>query len=76
MEQNREPRNGPSALWSTNFRQSRREYPKEIRQSFPQTALGKLDRHVKNETGPFPHTTHKDRLKVVERPKCETHVSF
>ena len=27
MEQNREPRNGPSTLWSTNLRQSRKEYP-------------------------------------------------
>ena len=29
MEQNREPRNGPSTLWSTNLRQSRKEYPIE-----------------------------------------------
>ena len=29
MEQNREPRNGPSTLWSTNFPQSRKEYPME-----------------------------------------------
>ena len=29
MEQNREPRNGPSTLWSTNIRQSRKDYPLE-----------------------------------------------
>ena len=29
MEQNREPRNGPTTLGSTNLRQSRKEYPME-----------------------------------------------
>ena len=29
MEQNREPRNGPSTLWSTDLWQSREEYPME-----------------------------------------------
>ena len=33
MEQNREPRNGPSTLWSTNIRQRRKDYPLEKRQS-------------------------------------------
>ena len=32
MEQNREPRNGPSTLWSTHLRQSRKECPMEQRQ--------------------------------------------
>ena len=27
MEQNRGPRNAPSTLWSTNIRQSRKDYP-------------------------------------------------
>ena len=27
MEQNREPRNGPTTVWSTNLQQSRKEYP-------------------------------------------------
>ena len=27
MELDREPRNGPSTLWSTNIRQSRKDYP-------------------------------------------------
>ena len=29
MEQNREPRNGPTKVWPTNLRQSRKEYPME-----------------------------------------------
>ena len=33
MEQNREPRNEPSILWSTNIRQSRKDYPLEKGQS-------------------------------------------
>ena len=33
MEQNRESRNGPSTLWSTNIRQSRKDYPQEKGQS-------------------------------------------
>ena len=34
--------------------------------------LGKLDSHMqKKESGPFPYTIHKDRLKMDERPKCE-----
>ena len=45
----------------------------EKRQSLQQMALGKLDSHMqKNETGPFPYTTHKNRLKMDERPQCET----
>ena len=35
--------------------------------------LGKLDSHMqKNGTGPFPHTIHKNKFKMFERPKCET----
>lgn len=26
----------------------------------------------KNETGPFPYTTHTNRLQMDERPQCET----
>ena len=33
MEQKRESRNGPLTLWSTNIRQSRKDYPLEKRQS-------------------------------------------
>lgn len=45
----------------------------EKRQSLQQMVLGKLDSHMqKNETGPFPHTIHKNRLKMDERRKCET----
>ena len=35
--------------------------------------FNKLDSYIqKNETGPFPHTIHKDKLKMDERPQCET----
>lgn len=45
----------------------------EIRQSLQQMMLGKLDSHMqKNETAPFPHSIHKNRLKMAERPQCET----
>ena len=37
--------------------------------------LGKLDSHMqKNETRQSPHTTHKNRLKMDERPKCEIEI--
>ena len=72
MEQNREPRNSPSTLWSTNLRQSRKECPMEKRQSLQQMVLEKLGCHMqKNETGPFPYTTHENRPKMDEGPQCE-----
>ena len=38
-----------------------------------QTVLGKLDGYMqKNETGPLSYTTHKNKLKMDWRPKCET----
>ena len=34
---------------------------------------GKLDSHMqKYETGPLSYTIHKNKLKMDERPKCET----
>ena len=73
MKENREPRNRPSTLWSTNLQQSRKECPMKERQSLQQMVLGKLDSHMqKNESGPFPYTTHKNRLKMDERSQCET----
>ena len=72
MEQNREPKSVPSTLWSTNLRQNRKECPMEKRQSLQQMVLGKLDSHMqKNETEPFPYTTHKNRLQMDERPQWE-----
>ena len=45
----------------------------EKRQSLQQMVLGNLDSHMqKNETGLFPYTIHKNRLKMDERPECET----
>ena len=43
------------------------------RQSLQQVVLGKLDSNVqKNEPGPFSYTTHKNKLKMNERPKHKT----
>ena len=34
--------------------------------------LGKLDSHMqKDEIGPFPYTTHENRIKMDEGPQCE-----
>ena len=47
MEQNREPRNGPSTLWSTNIPESRKEYPMEKKRVFPINGVGKIGKsHV------------------------------
>ena len=49
MEQNREPRNGPSTLWSTNTRQSRKDYPLEKRQCFKKNSAGKIGQPHKDK---------------------------
>ena len=37
--------------------------------------FNKLDSHMqKNATGPFSYTTHKDKLKMDERPKGEIEI--
>ena len=49
-EQYKEPRNGPTIVWTTNLQQM---------------VLGKLDSYrQKNETGPLSYTTHKSKLKM------------
>ena len=73
LEENREPRNGPINVWTTHLQQSRKEYPMEQRQSLQQMVLGKLDSDMQqNEAGPFSYIIHKNKLKMDERPKCET----
>ena len=42
VEQNRESRNGPSTLWSTNIRQSRKDYPLEEKTVSPINGAGKI----------------------------------
>ena len=42
------------------------------RQALQQMVLGKLDSYMqKNESGSFSYTTHKNKLKMDKRPKCE-----
>ena len=55
------------------FDKAGKKHPVEKRQSLQQMVLGKLDSHMqKNETGPFSYTIHKDKLKMDERPQCDT----
>ena len=42
MEQNREPRNRPSTLWSTNIQQSRKDYPLEKKTISSINGAGKI----------------------------------
>ena len=42
MEQNRESRNEPSTLWSTNLQQSRKEYPMEKKTVSSTNGVGKI----------------------------------
>ena len=43
------------------------------RTSLQQMVLGKLETDMqKNETRLLPYTIHKNKLKIDERPKCET----
>ena len=73
VEQNREPRNGPTNVWTTNLWRGRKEYPMEKRQSLKQVVLGKLDSDMqKNESGPLSYTIHKNKFNMDERPQCKT----
>ena len=72
MEQNREPRNEPTTIWTANHRQSRKEYPMGKGQSLQQLVLGTLDSDMqKNESEPLFYTIHTKKFKMDERPKCE-----
>ena len=66
MEQNREPRNGPTNAWPTNLQQSMKEYPMEKRQSFQQMVLEELDTNMQNETIPLSYTIHKNKLQMMK----------
>ena len=68
----RQPRNGPTTIWSISPRQIRKEYPWEKTQSFKKIVLGKWDNYtLKNETGPVSYTIYKNKFKMDKRPKCE-----
>ena len=65
MEQNREPRNGPST------KEARTSNGKNRVSST--NDLGNLESNLqKNEIGPLSYTIHKNKFKMVDRPKCET----
>ena len=64
MEQNREPRNKPTHLWSVNFRQGRHEYTMEKRQSLQQLELRKPDSCMKiSEVGTLHYTTKVNTIR-------------
>ena len=57
MEQNKQPRNKPTHVWSINLQQRSQEYTMGKGQSFQQTVLGKLDSYMqKNEREPLFYT--------------------
>ena len=59
MEENREPRNKPTLLWSINLQQRRQEYIMEKSQSLQVSGIGKSDHHMwsmKLEHSLTPHT--------------------
>ena len=63
MEQNREPRNKPTYLWSINFGQSRPEYSMGKRQFLQQVVL-KLDSHMQVNEVRTHHTQTQNGLKT------------
>ena len=73
MEQNRESRNKPKHLWAINLWQMRQEHKMGKRQSFQQVLLGNLDSCMQiNKIRTYPHTMHRNKLKMAERLKCKT----
>ena len=72
IKQNRELRNGPITIWSTNLHRARNKIQCK-RQSLQLMVLGKLEiNRQMNETGSLYYTIHKNEFKIDERPKCET----
>ena len=71
-EQNREPRNKPTLIWSTNLQQRRQEYTMGKRQSLQKVVLRKLDSYMqKNEIRTFSNTIYTHKVKMDQRPKCK-----
>jgi len=64
MEQNTEPRNKITHLWSINLQQRRQEYTieKKTVSSISCGETGQL--HVKNEIRTLPNTIHRNKLKM------------
>ena len=73
VQPNREPRNKLMHLWSVNLCKRMQEYTIEKRQFLQQVVLGKLDSCTSiNEVRTLPHTIHKNKLKMAQRPKYKT----
>ena len=73
MVENREPRNKPRHLCSSNLWQGRQEHKMGKRKSIQQELLGNLDSCMQiNETRAHLHTRHENKLKMAERFKYKT----
>ena len=53
MEQNREPRNKPTRIWSNNIKQRSQEYTMGKEQVSSISGIGKISHMQKNESGPL-----------------------
>ena len=72
MEWNRKPRNGLTTIWSANHWQNRKDYPLEkslFNKLCWENGTAVFSRMI---TGPLSYTLHKNKLKMDERPECET----
>ena len=58
-------------LWSINLRPRRQEYTIEKRQAFKWYWENWTATCKNNEIRTYPNTTHKNKLKMDQRPKCE-----
>ena len=73
MDENREPRNKPRHLWSTNLWQRRHAHKMGERQSFQQVLLGNLDSCMQIiETRTHLYAMPENKLKMAERLKYKT----
>ena len=73
MEQIGKPRNKSTYMYLIDLCPGCQEYMRK--NCFKQMLLEKLNMHIKKrkkETGPLPHTTHKNQLKVDSRLKPKT----
>ena len=65
MEQNRKSRNKPTAIWSTNLQQNKKDYPMGKGQSLQQMVLGKLGSNMqKKEWEPRSYIIQKNKFKM------------
>ena len=73
MEQNRQPRNRPTKIYSTNFLQRHKSSAADERLLLQQTMFEQLDIHRrKQKPQPKSHSSHKNILKMDHGLKFKT----